>query len=105
MMAPDHLKYMNSVLFAFTWWTIVPAAYSRLCSRDLTWAGEVLDHLHSLCLIVSAGYHRCLAFFLCKAIFLLDLLVFEVYNLDRYGTIVSPCKTPVTMLKLLLSGG
>ena len=37
--APPHLKHMYSVLFAFTWKSMSPAACSWLCSRDLTWGG------------------------------------------------------------------
>ena len=36
-MAPSHLKYMNSVLFAFTWRPLPPAACSRLCNRLIDW--------------------------------------------------------------------
>ena len=33
-MAPSYFKHMNSVLFAFTWRPVPPAACSRLCRRD-----------------------------------------------------------------------
>ena len=33
------LKHMNSVLFVFTQRPMPPVACSRLCSRDLPWAG------------------------------------------------------------------
>ena len=36
-MAPFCLKYMYSVLLAFTWSPVSPDAYSRLCSRNSTW--------------------------------------------------------------------
>ena len=36
---PSQLKHMYSVLFAFTWRPMPPAAYSRLCSMDLAWVG------------------------------------------------------------------
>ena len=33
-MAPPRFKHMYFVLLAFTWRTVPPATYSRLCSRD-----------------------------------------------------------------------
>ena len=38
-MAPSCLKHMYSVLFAFTWRPMPLAVCSRLCNRDLAWAG------------------------------------------------------------------
>ena len=37
--APPCTKLMKSVLLAFTWRLIPPAACSRQCRRDLAWAG------------------------------------------------------------------
>ena len=38
-MAPSRLKQMYSILFAFAWKPVPPAACSRLCSRDSTLVG------------------------------------------------------------------
>ena len=45
----DHnLKHMYSMLFAFTWRLVPPAACSKWCSRNSARFGKALWHLHSL---------------------------------------------------------
>ena len=48
-MAPCHLKHTNSLLFAFMQMQMPPAACSRLCSRDLAWAGVFARSNRSPC--------------------------------------------------------
>ena len=59
-MLPLWLKHMNSVLSALTWKPVTPAAYLRLCSRDLARAGEfarsTMSSVYSMSIIIHAGY-------------------------------------------------
>ena len=65
-MAPSLLKHMYTVLFAFTWHSMPPAACSRLYSRDLACTGvfarSARSSAYSTYVIVSVGYHLFLAF-------------------------------------------
>ena len=61
-----YLIYMYSVLFAFTWKPMPPAASSRLCSRDSAWVGvfarSAILSVLSASITVWAGYCLLLAF-------------------------------------------
>ena len=78
-----------------------PATCSRLCSWDSAWAGVFVRSAGSS-VIVSAGYHLLLAllFFL----FSVKPFTFIRFNLvmNIQGTNISPCETPVTLLKKLV---
>ena len=66
-MSPFSLKHMYSVLFAFTWRLMPPAACSILYCRDLTWVGvfvrSAISSALSVSVIFSVGYRPRLVFF------------------------------------------
>ena len=61
------LKHMHSDFSEFVYRTIPLAAFSRLSSRDLAWAGVFAGSTRlstsSVSIIISAGYHLLIAFF------------------------------------------
>ena len=110
-MLPIWLKHMNSVLSALTWTPMPPAVRSRLCSKDLAWAGvfagSAMPSAKSASVIVRAGYLLLLAFAkvtpfsFIKPIDVRSTLSMQIIN--RYGANVSPCSTPATMSKKSVS--
>ena len=61
-MSLSWLKHMYSILSTFTSRPMPPAAYCRLCSRDLIWADVFIrSAISSASVIVSAGHHLLLA--------------------------------------------
>ena len=90
-MALFSLKHVNSVVFAFISKPVLPAACSRLCIKDSTWAGlfarSTGSFVQSSVVIVSVRYCLILVFFLMWNHFLLlNLLMFKVYSLSRVYT-------------------
>ena len=110
-MASPHLKHMNSILFVFKWKPMPLASCSRLCSRDLAWAGvfarDTKSFQKSTSVLVSGGYCRLFAFFFSvktfsfiRSIDVPSTSFTQIIN--KYSANVSPCKTPATMLKMLV---
>ena len=65
-MAFSHIKLMYSVLFEFAWRPMGLAAWPSLCSKDSDWATVFARNPSALStsVIISAGYHLFLAFFI-----------------------------------------
>ena len=69
-MSPSRFKNLYSVLTAFTWRLMPPAAYCRLCRWDSAWVFErsVMSSAQSASDIVFARYRLLLAFFRVKTV-------------------------------------
>ena len=89
-MPPFWLKYMYSILSAFTWRPMPPAVCSRLGSRNSAWIGvfarNAMPFTWSASMIVFAGYHLLFAFLVYCHFLSLDLSTFEVHSPCRLWT-------------------
>ena len=110
--SPFWLKHMYSVLSAFTWRRLPPAACSRLCSMDSAWVGvfarsAMSSALSTSVILVSTRYRLFLAFFSGKLFsFIRSIEVRSTLSrqiMNRYGAKVSIYRTPTKISKKCVS--